>query len=125
MPGRQPNFYLISGERSDPVMPTACWAEARLRDSFRDDYMLVLISPSIAGQKYGLGSLDIECLILATRLTGTTLYPISEWPSHVYVMRIVNQSVLQRLSFGKDDVEMISWATLHKTADDAAQATFS
>jgi hypothetical protein len=87
--------------------------------------MLVRISPSIAGQKYGLGGLDIECLILSARLAGMTLYPISEWPCHVYVMRIVNQSVLKSLSFGKDDVEMISWATLHKTADDAAQAAFS
>ena len=87
--------------------------------------MLVRISPSIAGQKYGLGSLDIECLILATRLAGTTLYAISEWPCHVYVMRVVNQTVLKSFSFGKDDVELISWGTVHKTLDDAAGVALS
>ena len=125
MPDREPDFYLVSGERSDPVMPTACWDEARLDDSFRDDYMLVRISPSILGQKYGLGGRDIDCLILAARLAGTTLYPISEWPCHVYVFRVVNLVLLNSSSLGKDDVEMISWGTLHKTVDDASRAAIS
>jgi hypothetical protein len=104
-----PNFYLISGERSDPRVPTACWAEQRLRDAFRDDYMLVRIAPPVIGQKYRLGTVDIDRLILATHLTGRSLYPINEWPCHVYVMRIVNDQMLRTLSTDKDDVAMISW----------------
>ena len=114
-----PDFYLVSGERSDPRLPTACWSTGRMRDSLRDDYMLVSISPAIVGQKYGLGSREIDRLILSTRLTETTLFPIQEWPTHVYVMRIKNDSILATLVINKDDVEMIGWGTLHLTEADA------
>jgi hypothetical protein len=122
MQSSQPNFYLVSGERSDPQTPTACWAERRLRDSRRDDYMLVHIRPAIIGQKYGLGGSEIDRLVLSARLTGNTLYPIKEWPCHVYVMRILNGRILNSLSLDEGDVEMISWGTLHRTLDDAARA---
>jgi hypothetical protein len=90
-----------------------------MRDSLRDDYMLVSISPAIVGQKYGLGSRDIDQLILSTRLTGTTLFPIQEWPCHVFVMRIKNDSILVTRFIDKEDVEMIGWGTLHSTEADA------
>ncbi len=83
----KPNFFPVSGKRSDPQLPTAYWAVGRLSDSSRNDYMLVSIDPLITGQKYGLGPEDTEQLILSTHLAGTTLYPIREWPCHVYVMR--------------------------------------
>lgn len=122
---RNPSFYLVSGERSDPEIPTACWAAARLSDSFRDDYMLVSISPVIVGQKYGLGSQDIDQVILSTRLAGTTLYPIRQWPCHVYVMRLRNQLPLATRFIRKEDVEMISWGTLHPTKEEAQRTAFA
>ena len=123
MQSSQPTFYLVSGERSDPVQPTACWPIRRLSDHFRDDYMAVRIDPAIAGQKYGLGFSEIEYLVLSTRLAGTTLYPISEWPCHVYVMRVVNDSILATDELGKDDVELIGWGTIHKTKEEASNAS--
>lgn len=120
-----PNFYLISGERSDPQVPTACWASGRLSDQFRDDYMLVSIHPAIVGQKYGLGSRDIDRLVLSTRLAGTSLYPIREWPCHVYVMRIKNDSVVTNCFIGKEDVELIGGGTLHATEEDAERIAAS
>jgi hypothetical protein len=119
-----PNFYLVSGERSDPQVPTACWSAVRLRDSVRDDYMLVTIRPAIVGQKYGLGSRDIDHLILSTRLSGTTLFPIRAWPCHVYVMRIKNDAILISHFMSREDVEMIGWGTLHLTEDDARRVAF-
>lgn len=115
---KQPDFYLITGERSEPIMPTACWAFERLRDSSHDDYMLVHISPAIVGQKFGLGPTNIDRLILSTRLAGTSLYPIQQWPCHVYVMRIKNEDILTSRRLDAADVEMISWGTLHKDKDD-------
>jgi hypothetical protein len=120
-----PSFYLISGERSDPQVPTACWASGRLRDQFRDDYMLVSIHPAIVGQKYGLGSQDIDRLVLSTRLAGTSLYPIREWPCHVYVMRIKNASIDANGIIGKEDVELIGGGTLHATEEDAQRIAAS
>jgi hypothetical protein len=120
-----PSFYLVSGERSDPREPTACWPKGRLRDSLRDDYMLVSIKPAIIGQKYGLAAKVINQVILSTRLAGATLYPITVWPCHVYVMRIKNESVLASHVIGNEDVEMISWGTLHSSEEDARRAAFS
>jgi hypothetical protein len=114
----EPDFYLITGERSEPNVPTACWALKRLTDSKRDDYMLVTISPEIIGQKFGLGARNIERLILSTRLIGTSLYPIQQWPCQVYVMRIKNEDILTKGRFDAADVEMISWGTLHKDKAD-------
>jgi hypothetical protein len=115
---KEPDFYLVTGERSEPIVPTACWASERLRDFKRDDYMLVHISPEILGQKFGLGAKNIDRLILSTRLAGTSLYPIQQWPCHVYVMRIKNEEILTSRCLEAEDVEMISWGTLHKEKGD-------
>jgi hypothetical protein len=123
MQSSQPSFYLVSGERSDPVYPTACWPIRRLSDHIRDDYMAVRINPEIPGQKYGLGFRDIDYLLLSTRLAGTTLYPITEWPCHVYVIRVVNENILTNSEFGKSDVEVIGWGTIHKTKEEASKAS--
>jgi len=91
-----PDFYLSSAREYLPLSdPRACYAEARLRDSNRDDYMLVRINPPLIGQRFGLGSSDVDRLILSTRHQGYTLFPVTEWPSHVYVSRIVNKSILE------------------------------
>ena len=80
--------------------------------------MLVHIAPEILGQKFGLGERNIDRLILSTRLAGTTLYPIQRWPCHVYIMRIKNEEILTSLCLKAEDVEMISWGTLHKEIGD-------
>ncbi len=85
--------------------------------------MLVRIEPRIVGQKYGLGALELDRLILSGRLAGSTLYPIRNWPCHVYVMRITNKRILAGASFGEEDVEMIAWGTLHRSREGAARAT--
>src|SRR5690349_5287861 len=96
----EPDFFLTTaGElRELLVEPRACWNRGRLRDGFRDDYMLVEISPVLIGQGFGLGSVDITQLIISTRFQGTTLYPVSEWPSHVYVYRILDDTILGSLT---------------------------
>ena len=86
--------------------------------------MLVRIDPSIPGQKYGLGASRIDRLILSARLAGESLYPVRAWPCHVYVMRVVNDAVLESLYLDTGNVEMISWGTLHKTREEAARAAW-
>ncbi len=120
-----PDFYLVPGEGGEPQGPTACWFRGRLRDSHRDDYMLVSIDPGIAGQKYGLGAQDVDQLILSTQLAGTSLYSIQKWPCHVYVMRIKNDSISTSHFIRKEDVEMISWGLLYPTKEAALRAVLS
>ena len=121
MQNQEPGFYLITGERSEPQQPTACWTVGRLHDSKRDDYMLVHIFTEVIGQKFGLGEHNINQLILSMRSGGTSLYLIEQRPCHVYVMRIKNEGILSSLYLDAADVEMISWGTVHKTKPRAAE----
>lgn len=115
-----PDFFLsAAGEYRPLERPRACRAKARLRDLVRDDYMLVEIEPTLLGQTFGLGDRDISRLILSTRYQGSTLFPITEWPSHVYVTRILDETVLQTLSFTKSQVELIAWAVMFRTLEEA------
>jgi len=109
-----PDFFLDATETGDPRELRACWLEGRLRDSSRDDYMLVRIDPPLIGQPYGLGDRDIERVLLATRHAGRTLFPVTEWPAFVYVLRVLDDTVLKTKMFSANHVQMIRWAILHK-----------
>ena len=83
-----------AGEYEPLAAPRACWERARLRDIVRDDHMLIDIEPALEGQSSGLGAADITRLIISAFFRGKTLYPVSEWPFHVYVARIVDDTVV-------------------------------
>jgi hypothetical protein len=87
---------------------------ARLKDSIRDDYMLVEIHPCIIGQPYGLGDEDIFFVLMASRLKGYSLFPINRWPCPVYVIRILDDRILGSSSFDREQVEMMSWGVIHQ-----------
>lgn len=118
-----PDFFLTAAGEFEPLSePRACSAVDRLHDAVRDDYMLVEIFPLLSGQRFGLGDKDISLLLLSTRHEGQTLFPITEWPSHVYVARILDNIALQTRSFGPSQVELIAKGTLYRSRDDAAKA---
>lgn len=83
--------------------------------------MLVDIEPVLRGQSFGLGGQNISRLILSTRHQGYTLYPVTEWPSHVYVARILDESVLETLFFTKEQVELIAWAIIFRTMEEGTE----
>ena len=85
---RPPDFFMSAAGEYEPLAaPRACWERARLRDIVRDDQAL-------EGQSSGLGAADITRLIISAFFRGKTLYPVSEWPFHVYVARIVDDTVV-------------------------------
>jgi hypothetical protein len=119
----KPDFFLTSAGEFGPLsQPRACWKKARLHDRARDDYLLVEIKPVLVGQSFGLKEQDISSLILSTRYQGSTLFPITEWPSHVYVTRVLDETVLQTLSFTEDQIELIAWAMIFRTFEEADTA---
>jgi hypothetical protein len=109
-----PDFFLDPTESGDLRELRAVWIADRLRDGIRDDYMLVRIDPPLSGQLYGLGDRDIDLVLLATRHAGKTLFPVTEWPAFVYIIRIVDDSVLKTKAFSADQVQMIRWGILYK-----------
>lgn len=110
-----PDFFLSAeGENDDLRDPVACRRGQRLRDNVRDDYLLVDIAPPMSGQEYGLGDKDIGQLIIATRHKGVTLFPVTEWPAHVYVFRLLDEGVLKQAVFEAHQVEMIAWGMIFR-----------
>ncbi len=105
--------------RGDLAVVRACRSKARLRDGVRDDYMLIEVDPPVIGQKYGLGSQDIGELIISTRYSGFTLFPVTEWPSQVYVTRMLDPAVAQTLVFAAGQVELIGWGMIFPTLAEA------
>lgn len=119
---QQPSFFLVSAEHDDLRQPRACSYQARLADIHRDDYMLVSIDPPLIGQRYGLGDNDIDSLLLATRHEGRSLFPISEWPSFVYVMRILDPSIISTGMLTEKQVEMVAWGEIYQSLEAARKA---
>jgi hypothetical protein len=81
--------------------------------------MLIEIAPPLIGQRYGLGSKDIANLILSARHEGFSLFPIKEWPCHVYIARILDDAITKTLTFTRSQVEIIAWGMIFRTLDEA------
>lgn len=115
-----PDFYLsTAGEYKGLAVPRACRIEARLSDKVRVDHLLVRIDPTLIGQEFGLGSRDIERLVLTVIFDGQALFPIREWPAHVYVSRILDESVVATRTIESGQVQIIAWGTLFQTSAEA------
>jgi hypothetical protein len=108
-----------AGEYEPLAAPRACWKISRLRDEARDDYMLIAIEPVLTGQQFGLGAIDIDRLLMCTRVQGQTLFPIFQWPVSVYVARILNDAVLASEAFTSQQAELIAWGMLFRTRGEA------
>lgn len=117
---KPPDFYLTTAGEYVPLWkPRLCWNKARVKGESRNDYMLIEIDPPFSDERYGDGAEGVNHLLLSTKHAGHTLYPITEWPSHVYVTRILEPEVLSSLSFKKNQVKLIAWGLLYPTIQEA------
>lgn len=110
-----------AGEYFPLTAPHSCLEIDRMKDSVRDDYMLVRVEPAFRDDR--IGPLELDQLILSTRLRPYSLYPITEWPVHVYVTRVVDPAILKTLNFTKEQVELIGWGMLFQTLEAARACT--
>lgn len=108
-----PDFYLSSSEGYDlGDAPISCYKRKRLYGAHKEGYILCDIEPSIIGQSYGLGSQDIDQIIIANRFEGMSLFPIKEWPTYVHVARPLIQNISMKDSIEEGDSELIAWAEI-------------
>lgn len=115
----KPDFYLASSEGYGLDDPRRCWRLKRLAGPSRDDFLLIKIDPPLPGQKYGLGSRDLDVVLVATRHEGASLFPINEWPLFVHVARPLIGDAQQRSSLHEEEFESIAWAELYPSEEDA------
>jgi hypothetical protein len=66
-----------------------------------------------------LGNRDITDLILSAKYEGYSLFPVEEWPFHVYVARILDAAIPQTLVFTRSQIEIIAWGMLFPTLEEA------
>jgi|SRR5215475_10184468 len=118
-----PDFYLASAEGYDLGEPRKCFIIKRLRGDVRDDYLLIRIYPSIIGQKYGLGGIEVAGVIVATRHKGDSLFPINKWPVFVHVARVFPDHPEEREVIHNGEFEEIAWAELYRTEAEAWEKT--
>jgi hypothetical protein len=122
MASKIPSAYLASTEDRDLREPRKCYFLKRLRGPLHNDYLLVKVAPPLIGQLYGLGAKDIDCLILAARHVGFTLFPIREWPVYVHVARPLIDDIEEREDITPAEFEVIAWAELYETEEKAQRA---
>ncbi len=108
------NFFLTSTEGYGLDVRRLCQAIKRIRARGREDYLLVSISPKLDGVHFGKPGLTAERLLLATRLGGTSLFPVSSWPLHVYVARPLIENVELHDALNDDELELIGWGEIHR-----------
>jgi len=117
-----PNFWMTAaGEGGrDLARPRACRVRGHLRNLANTKSLLVHVDPPVIGQPFGLGGQDIDELVLSPRHRGAVLDPPSEWPLYVFVLRSLDGDVVRDLAISSpEQIEMISWATLFRTEDEA------
>lgn len=100
-----PDFYLYSndGYHLDDVMRN-CYMRARLYADRPDGYMLCDIDPPLNG---------INQLIIGNKLQGMTLFPVSEWPFPIYVLRPLIDNIALQDFIDPSNSELIAWAQIY------------
>jgi hypothetical protein len=53
------------------------------------------------------------------------LWPVSQWPIHVYVLRLLSASVIEKEVIETAQTQLIEWGELHRTLAEAVAASQS
>ena len=116
----QPDFVLDPTDTGDLRLLRQCWNVRRLGDGIRDDYLLVRVAPPFEGEKYGRRSDEtIDHVLLCARHRGHTLFPVTEWPEHVYVATVDSGVLAGATSFQTEQATLITWGIIYPTEDQA------
>jgi hypothetical protein len=109
------DLYLVSTELRTSYEPIRCRIQRRLRNSVRDDLALVSLDQPIGREVYDT-EVDLDEVILAVRLEGMSLFPMSECPVYVYICRIENEVSQGVIS---DKLTVLDWGAVHCSRDQA------
>lgn len=108
------------------------WARVRraslrgkLSDTEGRSYLWVRVDPPVIGQTYGLGQDDITDLLLSPHFEGDSLFPISKFPTHVYIYRSTDNSITPEQPLSRDTLILEAWGELYETRDQAEEALSS
>ena len=113
------DFYLASTESDNLQTVRECWLIKHVKTRYQNEGMLITVNPPITGEPYGLGSQLIDTVMIAPRHQGRTLFPVSQWPLAVYVVRLLVDPLTIEDMVHEGEYELIDWAELYKTREEA------
>lgn len=115
-------YYLSSLEsaRLEPVR-TCAVAESVVLDTGKRA-VLARIDPPVVGQDFGRD--DIDTVLLTARHEGASVDPVSEFPLFVFVAvpRTAGSDLVSPIR--ADELEVIGWGELYRSAHDAEHHVF-
>ena len=112
----EPDFYLVSSDGYGFDEPRSCWRIKRVIGGERDDLLLTRVDPPAP---IWFGRAHVTLVLLATKHVGFSLFPITKWPTLVYVARPLVPDPESRDRFLKNVYNLIAWAELYRTEQDA------
>jgi len=92
-----------------------CFVIKRLTVMTRDDLLLIHIEPSLSGKPYKLPTESIDKIIIACHLSGQSLFPITKWPTHVYVLAPLISELENIQELKENECKLIAWAAIYQT----------
>jgi hypothetical protein len=117
---KEPDFYLASTEMNSVFDVRKCYIDRRLTAINRDDFLAIRVFPTIILSN---GKENIDNLVLAVRFQGNSLFPINEWPMHVNVCKVINESAFNPDHVCPDDLKILFWGTIFDTFEAAKKET--
>lgn len=117
------HFYLTSTEIRPTLNPRFCSVLQPLWSEERGNYFLrIQIEPPLNGRYFNIGQVEINELVVATRYSGASLNPISDFPVTVYACFILNKEIqLTGKVIGKD-LQILFIGELYRNIAEAEKA---
>ena len=83
----------------------------------------VAVQPGVPGEDFHLAE-DIKALVLATRFEGDSIDNIQKLPLFVFIAIPSKEKGIPSSPLRADDLQVIGWGELYRSADDAANHRF-
>jgi len=117
-------YYLSSLESVIFESTRRCRFIKKLKFDTGKECALVEIEPPVIGEQFGIRD-DIKYVVLANRHEGSLLFPINEFPCFVFITRPLLDDIFDIEVITKDDLQIMAWGELYKTASDADNHVFT
>jgi len=108
------DFYLASLDYLDFRIPRKCWRISPVRTEERSDLLLIRTEPPVPHRE-----LSYDKVVVSARHVGRSVLSITEWPVYVNVALIGADDVETTGLVKKQDMEVIAWAELYPTEEEA------
>jgi hypothetical protein len=118
------DFYLVSSE-GPKWSPARCRIVSRLENEIRDDLALVELEAPLPDAIYDTKvdrrpTVDRQRLILASRRHHLSLFPITEWPTPIYVGLLKAAIAIDQQQVRSNAITIVDWGEIYQTREEAA-----